>query len=702
MGRGGVGCSGAGRGLLAREVRTPLTVVLLLTLLALLVGPGVDAAQAAETTFSDVDTEHDFYVEIEWLVDQGVTTGWPDGTFRPTNGVTRQAIAAFFYRHAGKPEPQVTDEYVELDAEQREDLTLYDPESGELVFDRPLGELDIEPGAVLVSEPTEAAPNGMLVRVTSVSSEGDATVMDSEFAQLTDAIVHGQGTVSAELTAADVEEIEFLTDGVETTTATAPDEFQAASAGPTFSMSFEESVIDGVTVSGEAAIDLRIDAEMEFSWGSVDSYKIAAIAEQNGDLEIVASAGKKWKDSLDIAKVTLTPITFAVGPVPVVLTPEFTLTLEASGEIEASIETGVSTGFLAELGVEYISGQGLGPVAGNDTWFDYTPPTIAGSSNAQAGITPKIGIRLYETAGTSFKATGYGRAESQYPDPPAWSIYAGLKGSVVFDLKFPILGSVGKLDIEVFELEWLLAQADDEEPQPPPPTDEPQPPPPDAPRGPEAEYGGELDVPYQVVPVGTRMGLGGAQCPDTDYDVRWTFEYYDSDGYVIQDSSSVPVLSSDTDRWFRYRSTNTAYSVRVSCTIWEESGDDRLGSGDETRWFEPFVVTFTDPLQFFLSDTNLSPGDTVTVTGDACVPGGRLSVNVDSDGPDRGYDSAIVDVDEEGRWPPQKLTVPEGVESDTVAFTAQCWVSTPTDDWSSSKEEWLYSTRFVRQQITVK
>lgn len=57
----------------------------------------------AEPTFSDVPAEHPFHAEIEWAVAEGVTRGYPDGTFRPLAPVTRQALAAFLYRAAGEP-----------------------------------------------------------------------------------------------------------------------------------------------------------------------------------------------------------------------------------------------------------------------------------------------------------------------------------------------------------------------------------------------------------------------------------------------------------------------------------------------------------------------------------------------------------------------------------------------------------------------
>ncbi len=60
--------------------------------------PGATASACTSAPFSDVQTTHQFCKEIQWLVNRGVTTGWPDGTFRPEDSVQRGAMAAFMYR----------------------------------------------------------------------------------------------------------------------------------------------------------------------------------------------------------------------------------------------------------------------------------------------------------------------------------------------------------------------------------------------------------------------------------------------------------------------------------------------------------------------------------------------------------------------------------------------------------------------------
>lgn len=48
--------------------------------------------------FSDVAVTDPFCAEIRWLASTGVTTGYTDGTFRASEPITRQAIAAMLYR----------------------------------------------------------------------------------------------------------------------------------------------------------------------------------------------------------------------------------------------------------------------------------------------------------------------------------------------------------------------------------------------------------------------------------------------------------------------------------------------------------------------------------------------------------------------------------------------------------------------------
>lgn len=50
------------------------------------------------TGFSDVPSTSPFAKEIAWMRSSGISTGWTDGTYRPSAPVTREAMAAFLHR----------------------------------------------------------------------------------------------------------------------------------------------------------------------------------------------------------------------------------------------------------------------------------------------------------------------------------------------------------------------------------------------------------------------------------------------------------------------------------------------------------------------------------------------------------------------------------------------------------------------------
>jgi hypothetical protein len=82
--------------------------------LALLLVLGAAAAaipaSAAGGVFDDVTAKTPFAADIEWLAAEGIAQGGPDGSFRPTGPVTRQAMAVFLYKfaHDGTTAPACT------------------------------------------------------------------------------------------------------------------------------------------------------------------------------------------------------------------------------------------------------------------------------------------------------------------------------------------------------------------------------------------------------------------------------------------------------------------------------------------------------------------------------------------------------------------------------------------------------------------
>lgn len=63
----------------------------------------IDLQGNGRQAFIDVPVGAPFFHEISWLSNSGITTGYPDGSFRPQESVQRDAMAAFLFRKAGSP-----------------------------------------------------------------------------------------------------------------------------------------------------------------------------------------------------------------------------------------------------------------------------------------------------------------------------------------------------------------------------------------------------------------------------------------------------------------------------------------------------------------------------------------------------------------------------------------------------------------------
>ncbi|GAA3400807.1 hypothetical protein GCM10011577_11020 [Pseudarthrobacter polychromogenes] len=65
---------------------------------------GINMSLKVAPAFSDVADGLQFSEDIRWLAARGVTEGFPDNTYKPLETIHRDAMAAFLYRAAGRPE----------------------------------------------------------------------------------------------------------------------------------------------------------------------------------------------------------------------------------------------------------------------------------------------------------------------------------------------------------------------------------------------------------------------------------------------------------------------------------------------------------------------------------------------------------------------------------------------------------------------
>lgn len=86
-----------------RQRRSAYALLIALLVACMSIVSASSPAHAEDPVFTDVPVDHPYYKEIAWMKSSGISTGWDDGTYRPSEQVDRDAMAAFFYRYLESP-----------------------------------------------------------------------------------------------------------------------------------------------------------------------------------------------------------------------------------------------------------------------------------------------------------------------------------------------------------------------------------------------------------------------------------------------------------------------------------------------------------------------------------------------------------------------------------------------------------------------
>ena len=75
-------------------------------------------------TFDDMTESSDFNKAISWAAEEGITTGYSDNTFRPWNTCNRAAVMTFLWRFAGRPDPEHTASFRDMTGNAEFDVAI--------------------------------------------------------------------------------------------------------------------------------------------------------------------------------------------------------------------------------------------------------------------------------------------------------------------------------------------------------------------------------------------------------------------------------------------------------------------------------------------------------------------------------------------------------------------------------------------------
>ena len=200
---------------------------------------------------------------------------------------------------------------------------------------------------------------------------------------------------------------------------------------------------DQLRLNGSAGFDIGYSVSMGFKASydppfDVDvSTKFIAILyfDQHTSLGFEATGPVQFADEVPLGTYNFTPITYFIGPIPVVLVPRVTVSAEATGQMGAQLTFGADENLTIQAGVSKQYGEGFKPV------FDVTPSATATAPiltpsypapgfSMHGGVKARGSLRLYGLVGPYAEMQADAYFAGGIGATPPWKIRGGINGSV--------------------------------------------------------------------------------------------------------------------------------------------------------------------------------------------------------------------------------------------------------------------------------
>jgi hypothetical protein len=313
----------------------------------------------------------------------------------------------------------------------------------------------VRPGRIVAIGRGPATPNGLIARVTAVHTRGATSTLRVAPASLAELVE--SGTVNLDTPAASVSSAVRRADQARLARAAESDLVCSGSAD--------------AKVTASLTLGASLKGQVSFGFFSVKSASLIGEAHVNASLaaELAVSGSCSIKDR-KLVTLKGPTFTFFVGEVPVVVTTEVPVVLNAQATVQAQETTNVSGGFSAQAGIAYQSGHGFSPVADFTPKFTYQPPTVTASGAVSASLTSTLVITVDGLAHADLALTAGLAFDSDSTATPLWTLTAPVSLTGKVELSVFGLATISSPTLTLYHHTFTLATAQSPPPPPPPPT----------------------------------------------------------------------------------------------------------------------------------------------------------------------------------------------------------------------------------------
>lgn len=292
-------------------------------------------------------------------------------------------------------------------------------------------------GDVLLASPSAPFPSGIARKVTSVTTQSGKVMVATTQATLSDVLDQGEVALHLEVTRDDLTSDGVVLDGVRLVPQEPPFALTALTRGGAtegFGFDISSTLFDVAEVEGTVWLDPSAYVDWEVGWSGLESMAYTQTLTSTTDLSVSLKKALNGEKKKTLYKKTLSVITIMVGPVPVIVTPEFEVYIGVDGEVTAGVTAGMSLTATATAGIAYDDDDGWSSSQGFTWEATPKPPQLFSDVELRGFAGAGLSFEVYSVAGPEAKLEPYVKlaADASPTADPWWTLSAGVDAEVGF------------------------------------------------------------------------------------------------------------------------------------------------------------------------------------------------------------------------------------------------------------------------------
>ncbi|WP_457641060.1 BACON domain-containing protein [Persephonella sp.] len=324
-------------------------------------------------------------------------------------------------------QPVISQNAILFNQETTDNIESIDKENKRITLKTKTSQIsEVKTGSIIVIPMSNITPDGMLIKVSSITESGNKIVIQYEDAYLTELIEDGEINIpQTELTESDIDTIELEDETSDTNIKVLPGQISKQSSNLKFNISGNYN--GAVSIRSSLNMSIGYNFKVKIKSFSLNYLRATAKASEEAKVIATAKAGANAKFKKRIGRIKFKPVTVWVGWVPVYVRPVLYFYIGGSANTQVVARSSIFQSLSYEAGIEY--NGSWSPVGDLQKNFSFEPPSLEKASAEIKGyVEPQLVFWVYGTTGPYLGVDGYLLLKANGLADPWCELLGGVQG----------------------------------------------------------------------------------------------------------------------------------------------------------------------------------------------------------------------------------------------------------------------------------